>query len=189
MDALAPAVSLLERALGYACGALAGVRDELLDAQTPCADWRLRDLLHHMADSLDALTEASVGLLPLEPAPVVDGSVPALRAKASRLLGAWVGPAARTVRLDPGTVLDARLLLHAGALEVALHGWDVGQATGSGPPLPERLAEDLLPAARVLVTEADRGVRFGPELAPPVQTGAATLLAFCGRTPQASHVR
>ena len=65
MNDAAPAVELLERAVSYTRGALAGVRPELLCQPTPCSRWRLGPLMEHMADSLDALTEASSGLVPL----------------------------------------------------------------------------------------------------------------------------
>lgn len=46
---------LLERAIGYARGALARV----LTRQTPCSEWDLLALLEHMDDSLLALPEAT----------------------------------------------------------------------------------------------------------------------------------
>jgi hypothetical protein len=47
------------------------------------------------------------------------------------------------------------------------------------------LAQDLLPLATVLVTDADRPSRFGPALDPPADaTKAERLLAFLGRTPR-----
>jgi uncharacterized protein (TIGR03086 family) len=207
MDGIPPAVELLERAVGYARGTLAHVTDDLLDHPTPCAHWLLADLLDHMADSLDALTEASSGLLPLYPAPrtgpapstgeidsarvgpsgAAGARVELLRTKACALLGAWSAPAARRVVLDDRT-LDADLLLRAGALEVAVHGWDVGQATGVDVPLPDALARDLWPVARALIADGDRGGRFAP---PTVWTGAATpsgaVLGFCGRQPLQHH--
>jgi hypothetical protein len=66
-----------------------------------------------------------------------------------------------------------------------VHGWDVAVACGTPRPIPETLAEDLLPLATVLVTEPDRPSRFGPALDPPVDaTTAERLLAFLGRTPR-----
>jgi Mycothiol maleylpyruvate isomerase N-terminal domain len=52
-------VRLLERAIGYALGSVAGVAPRLLSRPTPCPDWDLRALLQHVNDSLAALYEAA----------------------------------------------------------------------------------------------------------------------------------
>ncbi|RYP83883.1 TIGR03086 family protein [Nocardioides guangzhouensis] len=182
MTASTDPVELLERAIGYTRGTLSGVRDELLTRPTPCSQWSLADLLAHMADSLDALTEASRGVIAIAPAPVVSAAgVGVLRDKACHLLGAWSNPHATEARLGPARI-ESRVLLHAGALEIAVHGWDVGQATGTGEPIPEALATALLSAAPHLITRADRPSRFGPPT--PTTGGApssALLLSFTGR--------
>lgn len=186
MDGTVAAVELLERAIGYTRGTLVTVTPDLLDRPTPCRRWRLRQLLDHMADSLDTFTEASGGLVPVTVIPASGTPVDVLKEKACALLGAWSSPAAETVWLDDAR-LDAAVLLSAGALEIVLHGWDVGQATGAGVPLPEELAAELLPLARDLLTDADRPVRFGPALAPEDTTAATELLAFSGRQPLLPH--
>jgi uncharacterized protein (TIGR03086 family) len=200
VDGTQAAVELLERAIGYTRGTLTGVTRDRLDDATPCTQWRLRDLLDHMADSLDAFTEASSGLVPIRATHVRGTPVEVLREKACALLGAWTSPAAETVWMGgpeqggPGRderAMDARVLLRTGALEIAVHGWDVGQATGLAVPLPEGLARALTPAALALISEEDRGVRFAPAIGPcsddgPV-TASASLLGFCGRTPRWSH--
>lgn len=66
--------------------------------------------------------------------------------------------------------MTAPVLTAAGALEVTLHGWDVSVACGAPRQIPDRLAAHLAVLAPVLVTEADRPVRFGPR-------------AFLGRDP------
>ncbi len=188
MNRTIAAVELLERSIGYTRGALTDVTPDLLEAPTPCAGWRLRDLLDHMADSLDAFTEASGGLLPIRATCVRGTHVEVLREKACALLGAWTSPAAGTVLLEGGRgQLDARVLLRAGALEIALHGWDVAQATGHGVPLPEELARALTPVAHGLVSDEDRGVRFAPPLPPAPNDASDSLLGFCGRSSQWSQ--
>jgi uncharacterized protein (TIGR03086 family) len=181
MTASTDPVELLERAIGYTRGTLAGVRDGMLGRPTPCAGWTLGDLLAHMSDGLDAFTEASRGVIAIDPAPATQPGVDVLRDKACRLLGAWTHPHATEVRLGPARV-ESAILLHAGALEITVHGWDVGQATGGGAPIPEPLAAALLAAAPHLITRADRPSRFAP---PTSVTGgsppSALLLSFTGR--------
>jgi uncharacterized protein (TIGR03086 family) len=75
-----------------------------------------------------------------------------------------------------------------GALEVAVHGWDVASAAGGHPVLPEDLAARLYDVALAVVTPDERGRRFGPAV--PVAASApmgSRLLAHLGRTPEGPH--
>ena len=74
------------------------------------------------------------------------------------------------------------MLLQAGALEITVHAWDVGQATGSGQPVPEGLARAVLGSATRLITAADRPLLFAPPVSVTgVATPSALLLAYTGR--------
>jgi uncharacterized protein (TIGR03086 family) len=178
--ALAGAIELLERSLGYTRVALAGVTDARLVAPTPCRDWTLRDLLTHMDDSLDAFTEAAGGNIALTRGPSVPPVV-VLQQKACALMGLWcdqVPPGIRVGDVD----LATDLLVATAALEITVHGWDVAQATGEGTPVPEGLARDLLPVAHRTVVDFDRGIRFADALPEPVgATADVRLRAFLGR--------
>lgn len=186
--ALAGAVELLERALGYTRVVLGAVTQADLDRPTPCADWTLGDLLAHMEDALDAFTEAAGGTLARASTPVATatGALPPvlrIRDKACALLGAWSAPAPPGIDVE-GRPVASELLLGAAALEVTVHGWDVARGLGLEHPLPEALAARLLDLAHALVDPADRVVRFAP--ARPVPAGAPAadrLLAWLGRTP------
>ena len=57
--ALLASVAVLERSIAYALGSLALVTPQLLVRPTPCVRWDLRDLLHHLDDSMGALQEAA----------------------------------------------------------------------------------------------------------------------------------
>lgn len=198
-------VELLERAIGYTRGTLGLVTADLMGADTPCAGWDLRTLLQHMDDSLASLSEAgasqSVGLAvaPLDrddpaatDAPLRgDDPVDRLRVRACRLLGDW--SAAEQLRVDgtrrdvlvEGRPLTSPVLTSAGALEIAVHGWDVSVACGAPRPLPDDLATALLRLAPVLVADCDRPVRFAPALTPPTDASPGErVLAFLGREPR-----
>jgi len=178
--ALASAVELLERSLGYTRVALAGVTEARLAAPTPCRDWTLRDVLAHMDDSLDAFTEAAGGNVALTRTPAAP-RVLVLQQKACALLGLWTDEGPPGVRVG-GVDLATDLLVATAALEITVHGWDVGQATGAGTPIPEELARHLLPVAHRVVSEIDRGIRFADALPEPVDAPAdARLRAFLGR--------
>ena len=183
------AVELLDRALAYTRVALAGVTEDALDHPTPCAEWTLGELLAHMEDALDAFTEAAAGVVDVVvvgPPVGAGGRVVALQRKACALLGAWSRPVPDevhgSVRVG-GHDLASRLLVATAALEVSVHGWDVGQATGGRARIPEELARELVGVARLVVDPADRGVRFAaPEPAAADAAYDVQLLAFLGRT-------
>lgn len=179
-------VGLLERAINYTLGALHVVTADELAAPTPCRSWDLRALLAHLDESLLALHEAAaLGHVTLtcteEPGPA--DPVVIVRSRASALLGAWT-----STRRTDATVGDAALttgiLATAGAMEVAVHGWDVARAAGRLRPLPPVLAEEMLELSPFLVTEADRPARFAAPVAVPARASAGErLLAFLGRRP------
>ena len=180
--ALDGAVELLDRSLAYTRVMLADVRPDHLDRPTPCAGWTLGQLLAHMEDALDAFTEAAAGRVEVEPIPPTTTRVEALREKACALLGAWT--AARPAEhVEVGDLeLEAPLLVATAALEITVHGWDVGQATGRRTRIPDDLAEGLLAVAQAVIDPVDRGPRFAsprparPEAAPDVR-----LLSWTGR--------
>jgi uncharacterized protein (TIGR03086 family) len=181
MGRLDGAVELLDRSLAYTRVALASVSDDRLGAPTPCAGWDLARLLQHMEDSLDAFGEGATGRVALAgpvsvPAAVRVGS---LQQKACGLLGACTQPPAR-VRVGQYAV-DTALVAEVAALEITVHGWDVARSLGLANPLPEALAQQLLPVAERLVTDADRGRRFAPALRTDSASDAARLLGFLGR--------
>ena len=179
-------VELLERSLAYTRGALGGVRPTDLDRPTPCTGWTLDRLLDHMDDALDAFTEGADGTIGLDPPHrALDVRVATLQTKACALLGAWSLPTCPHAVLVGGLPTPTAVVVRAAALEIAVHGWDVVRATGRGGPLPEALATDLLPVARVLVEDADRTDRFAPAYAvAPGAPAADLLLGFLGRPPR-----
>ena len=101
LDALAPAVELLERSLAYTRTTLASVpRDPLRWAvPTPCTHWDLAALLAHMDDALDAFNEAALGAVGMDLDRQPDATIAGIQRKACALLGAWSGSHAAVVRV------------------------------------------------------------------------------------------
>jgi uncharacterized protein (TIGR03086 family) len=202
--ALYGGMALLERAVSYTLGQLRLVTPGALARPTPCQRWDLRALLRHMDDSLATMQEA-VDLRSVDPDPFdavladavladavladavladAEELVAGLRARGCRLLGALTGEAGSLVWIG-GLPAPVRIVTSAGAIDVAVHGWDVGRACGSGRPLPEQLAEDMLSIAPLLVSGADRPERFGPPVPVPADASAGDrLVAFLGRDPR-----
>ncbi|MGI8645087.1 MAG: maleylpyruvate isomerase N-terminal domain-containing protein, partial [Nocardioides sp.] len=132
ISALPQSVELLERALGYTRGRLAGVTPARLHAPTPCAGWDLHDLLVHMDDALDAFLEAAGGVVALRARPLeasAADTVTRVQVKACALVGVWTAAARQGVKsIDVGgQPVSSGLLVSTAALEVAVHGWDVGR--------------------------------------------------------------
>ena len=181
-DGLVAGLDVLQRALDYTCAALSTIDPGDVGRRTPCAEWSLADLLAHMEDALDAFAEAAdgaVGLVSATPAPLED-RVRSLQAKASGLLAAWLGADSAVVRVG-GHALPLDTVAGLAALEIAVHGWDVGASTGRGAPLPERLAAALLPIALRIALASDD--RFAAPVPVDLDAPAGThVLALLGRS-------
>lgn len=179
------AAALLERSISYALGRVSEVRPEQLANPTPCAYWDLRALLWHAADSLSMLIEAGahsrIGLS----APA-DGSDPLseFRDRAAAVLGAWSRPAPRRAVAIGAAALPSVLVASAGAVEIAVHGWDIAQSCRSAHPIPEALACDLLALCPRLIATAGRAPMFASAVPVPDAARAGDrLVALLGRDP------
>jgi uncharacterized protein (TIGR03086 family) len=183
-------VGLLERAITYTLGCLQLVTPEAMSNPTPCTDWDLRALLEHLEDSVLALEEAvdtghvDIDVSEVAADPALD-PVSSLRARACRLLGAWTNAGDRDLVSVGGWPLLTGVVTSVGAIEIAVHGWDIARACGANRPIPPKLAVELLALAPLLVTEADRPARFAaPVPLPPLASAGDRLLAFLGRDPR-----
>jgi uncharacterized protein (TIGR03086 family) len=108
-----------------------------------------------------------------------------LRERAAALLCACYdgGPADRFVVVG-GLPLPAGIVACTGAVEIAVHGWDVSAALGRGESIPPALATRLLALCPLLA--ASREGLFAPAV--PVSPGASPgdrLLGYLGRDPGA----
>ncbi len=180
-------IALLERALGYTYGSLQLITPEAMTRSTPCRDWDLRALLAHMNDSLAALHEAAdIGVVDVADVDFGDprqDPVATLRNRGCAMLGDWTHVTGRQPVSVSGRQVTAPVVATTGAVEITVHGWDVAQACGSPRPIPTALAEELLPLASLLVTDADRPATFASEvIVSPASAPDVRLLAFLGRS-------
>lgn len=192
MAVLHDQVGLLERAIGHALGSVAAVAPGLLSHPTPCSDWDLQALLRHVNESLAALCEGidtgRIGSDP--PADAGDGLAADLAAtfrdRARRLLGALTSADHHDqVIAIVDRPLLASVVAGAGAIELAVHGWDISRACGQHRPIPPRLAADLLTICPLVITEATRHPQFAaPVTVSPLASASDRLVAFLGRRPQ-----
>ncbi len=184
------------QALLYALAVTGGLTPELMPRTTPCRGWDLRMLLTHAAESLAALTEGfNDGFVSRHPARgfacVAADPGQAFQRLARNLLGSLSdadqvrgqGDRGRHVVTIAGCPMPTDVLACAGALEVAMHGWDIACACGQRTPIPAQLATGLLHIAPLLISPADREQLFAAPV--PVAPGASPsdqLAAYLGRS-------
>jgi uncharacterized protein (TIGR03086 family) len=185
------APGLLEQAVSYALASAGQATPQLLPLPTPCEGWNLRTLLLHVSDSLGVLAEAMrTGHVGPGPPPAPEPTVAAdpltcLRRQARDLLGTCAAASAeeRLVAIADRE-LTTSLVTAAGAIEIAVHGWDISVACGIRRPIPPSLAAALLPAAPLLIPRAARAGLFAdPVPIPEAADPGDRLVAFLGRPP------
>ena len=157
---------------------------------TPCTDWDLAALLAHLAASMadleSALRTGHLDLEPDDPAapdPDDDDPVEVLRDRAANLLFArYAHHGPDRFVLVGGLPLPAGIVACTGAVEIAVHGWDVCAARGRGGPIPPALATRMLRLGPLLVT--GREGLFGTPVQVPSQASPGDqLVAYLGRNP------
>lgn len=171
-------LELFERASAWTLAKIEGAAAQL-DAQTPCDDWLVRDLLNHMLQTQQYFVASAQGRDASPPSPVPTealGDDPVAdfrqaRADTLRAFGA------------PGVLDKTGTSLGIAFSDQLLHGWDLARATGQDETMP-----DGLPAAAYAIihgrfTDEQRKGAFKPEV---TVTGNASaqerLLAYTGRT-------
>ena len=185
------AVTLLASAISYALAACVQVAPGEMTRPTPCADWDLEALLAHLSASMADLESAlRTGQLDLEaddpatPGRAGGDPVELLRDQAANLLFACYahhGPD-RFV-LVGGLPLPAGIVACTGAVEIAVHGWDVRAARGRGSPIPPALATQMLRLSPLLVTGRE-GLFGNPVRVPAQASPGDQLVAYLGRHPE-----
>lgn len=160
-----------------------------LGRPTPCSGWRLEELLEHCLETLGAFAEAVGGPRPADAGRESDDPIApwaaAFSELAERTARGWSAPGAldRTYEL-PFATMPGGIAISANLLEVVVHGWDIGQATGEAVEIPASLAGPILAFAERAIGDEQRGAAFGtPVLAGgPSASPGDRLVAFLGRT-------
>ena len=190
MDVPPGATGLLVGAIGYTLGVCALVEPGDMTLPTPCAEWDLGMLLAHLSASMaDLETAIRTGTLDLERPPdsAAGDPVETLRDQAAQLLCTVYGydGAVRFVAVA-GLPVPAGLVACTGAVEIAVHGWDVSAARSGAcrliPPIPAVLATRMLRVCPLVVVGRE-GLFAGPVEVPAQATPGDRLVGFLGRDP------
>ncbi len=149
--------------------------------KTPCQDFTCHELAQHLLDSLGQLTALAGATADVEQAGTLENRV---SLTAGRAIEAW-----RKVDLDGtvagpgGSPMPAAFLAGVLPVEIALHGWDLAQASGQSMHISDELVAYLREIADDVVP-GGRGRSFGDEVSPAQDaTPIDRLAAFAGRAP------
>ena len=182
------ATEVLEQAIASTRKVLTGVSKEQLGDDTPCAAWKVSDLVNHIVGGQYFFEAGCKG------APPAGGDsdfsstdfVSAFDEGAKRSVAAFNedGVMGKMLTLPFGQLPGAAFVSIA-ATDTFVHGWDLAKATGQSTDLSPELAGQLLEGAKQFIQPAFRspeGNPFGPEeTAPAGASNADKLAAFLGR--------
>jgi uncharacterized protein (TIGR03086 family) len=189
-------VELLERAIASTQAVLATVTPEQLKAPTPCASWKVRDLVNHIVGSTYWFAETvETGVAPASetdvggPDVTGDDIMAAFADGSKRAIRAFSAPGSmdKMLKLPFGEMPGAAFAMMA-ANDQFQHGWDLAKATGQATDLDADLALQLLGFVRAAIPDGFRGpdgkAPFGPVVSVPESASTPDQLAgFLGRTP------
>jgi uncharacterized protein (TIGR03086 family) len=182
-------IAPFEQAVASTRAVLSAVTPDQLDLGTPCASWKVSDLIDHIVGAQYFFLDAMNGTPPSgEGAKASSGDyVAAFDAATAKVHAALDAEGAldKMYTLPFGT-MPGTAVLGLAVTDTFTHGWDLAKATGQSTDLDPTLATNALEQAKMMIMPAIRGPEpapFGPEqTAPEGATAADKLAAFLGRT-------
>jgi uncharacterized protein (TIGR03086 family) len=171
-------LELYRRTSDWTLSQIAGITD--LQADTPCDEWAVRDLLNHMLETQNYFAAAARG----EDASPPGATPPDLLGEDPKADFERARDDVVTAFSQEGVVDKTGPLLGIAFADALLHGWDIAKATGQDARMPDELPGPALQAIHGRFTEEQRKGVFAPEI--PVGDDASDqdrLLAYTGRTP------
>lgn len=156
---------------------------ESWNSQSPCAEWRARDVVAHIVDSHRRLIAQVAGGEPKPMTADEDPKAAWTSAYASmRRLTEDPEAMARSVDGPIGPMPLEQMVPQFVCMDMLVHTWDLARAVG----VDERLDEDAVRDAYETLKPMDTMIRqpnvFGPKLDPPPAADVQTeLLYFLGR--------
>lgn len=177
----------LARAFASTRNVLAGMKDVDLDGPTPCASWKLRDLVNHIVGGTHFFavsTETGASPEGGDQDFTAGDLVASFDEGSARAIAAFEAPGAQEKILKlPFGEFPGSAFMQLATTDTFTHGWDLAKATGQSTDLDPELAEQLLAAGGI--PDQFRGAEpmpFGPvQEAPPGATAADRYAAYLGR--------
>lgn len=181
----APADRFREVAAGFTAQVEDVVADGW-DAQTPCAEWRARDLVGHLISWFTPGLE-DVGVTVDLTADKNSDPAEAWRQFAAIVQSALEDPETAERTVTRGPVPGESLSRNATAFfipDIFMHTWDLARSQGRDVELDADFAEKNLGGLRSLGERLQAGGGFGPPVeAPADATSTIRLMAYVGRDP------
>ncbi|MFI5535783.1 TIGR03086 family metal-binding protein [Nocardia sp. NPDC051900] len=170
------------------------VRPDALDAETPCAGWRLRDLLEHMITQNHGFAAAARGSEDLDVWTVRASADPVAdyRASADDVLAAFAADDVleRSLLLPeilPDQGIPAVRVIGFHLVDSVVHAWDVARSIGETITPDPDVTEAALAIALAVPDGPERsvpGAAFAPALSVPEHTPTLDrILLLLGRAP------
>jgi uncharacterized protein (TIGR03086 family) len=179
----------LAQAISTTRAVLAETSKEQLDLDTPCASWKVSDLINHMIGAQYFFISGVNGTAPGGDPPDFAAAdfLAAFDEAASQGLAAFGGEGVMDKMLTtPIGQMPGSAFIGLAMTDTFQHGWDLAKATGQNTDLAPELAGMLLQGAKASIQESFRGPEgapFGAEVtAPAGASNADQLAAFLGRT-------
>ena len=181
---------VLEQAIGSTRSVLAAVQREQLSSSTPCASWKVSELINHIVGGQFFFAAAVNGeKVESEELDCSAGDFLATFDQGSKACLAAFSAAGAMDKIChlPFGDMPASVFVNIAATDTFTHGWDLAKATGQATDLLPGLAAGLLEGAKAAIPESFRGPEgkspFGAvQTAPAGASNADQLAAFLGRT-------
>jgi uncharacterized protein (TIGR03086 family) len=166
------------------------VRPDQLGRATPCSDWRLGDLIAHLAAENRGFVAAASGngdKLAWLPDPADENAGTAYALSLTAALSAFSEDALleRQIEVREFGWHPGRIAIGMHFVDTLAHAWDVARSIGAPNPIPEHLAHVALRSAQLFPTSRPPGGPFAPVIAIEGGRSAADrFLGLVGRSPE-----
>ena len=152
-----------------------------LSTPTDCDGWDVRTLIDHMIETQRFFTASARGEDPALPRPTPPPAI------GDDPVGVYDAVRADTIRTfsQPGTLEKTGPSLGIAFTDQLIHGWDLANATGQDPTMPDDLASAAFSMVDGKLTDDFRNqAGFKPAIDVPATSSAQDkLLAYTGRQP------
>ncbi|GAA0465181.1 TIGR03086 family protein [Paractinoplanes deccanensis] len=161
------------------------VRDDQLGLDTPCAEFRVRDLLNHLFQvvvNFQALAVREQPDFSTTPDVLTGDWRQRFADETATLIKAWSDPAALE-GVSPGMGLPQAVVGNLVLVDLVVHGWDLAQATGQSYEPDPATVTALAPIIEQMAPQGRQMGVFGAEVAAREDaTDFERMLAVSGRT-------